>query len=145
MDAPWINYTTLDTKSEDLTPDVKGLIWFALLLGALLLAGCFGPIVLTEADNGTIQAIDVGDVILVRLVGNPSTGYTWQRTDTLREGVLEPLGEGGSCGGGLVGSPSTFEFRFKAVSSGTTRLEFVYQRPWEEEPIDTFSVVIYVR
>jgi len=23
MDAPWINYTTLDTKNEDLTPDVE--------------------------------------------------------------------------------------------------------------------------
>jgi predicted secreted protein len=127
----------------------KEVVGFLLLLGLLFLAGCLGPLVLTEADNGTLEAIDVGDVILVRLSKKPSTGYEWQRTDTLLESILEPLPEGGccgrSCGGDQVGSPSSIEFRFKAISSGTTRLEFVYQRPWEEEPIDTFSVIIYVR
>lgn len=127
----------------------KELVGFLLLFGVFFLAGCLGPIILTEADNGTLEAIDVGDIILVRLSGNPSTGYEWQRTDTLLESILEPLPEGGCCGGGCggdqVGSPTPSEFRFKAISSGTTRLEFVYQRPWEEEPIDMFSVIIYVR
>ena len=127
----------------------KGLLLVVLLGAALFLSGCFGPIVLTEADNGTLEAIDVRDVVLVQLIANPSTGYEWQRTDTLLESILEPLPEGGccggSCGGGSVGSPSYSEFKFKAISLGTTPLEFVYQRPWEEEPIDTFSVIIYVR
>ncbi len=127
----------------------RELVGFLLLFSLIFLAGCLGPIVLTEADNGTLEALNVGDVILVRLNGNPSTGYEWQRTDILLESILEPLPErgccGGSCGGDEVGNPNLSEFRFKAISSGTTRLEFVYQRPWEEEPIDTFSVIIYVR
>ncbi len=38
-----------------------------------------------------------------------------------------------------------WEFRFKTLTFGSTPIDFVYWRPWEEEVVDTFSVMIIVR
>lgn len=120
-----------------------------LTLTSLFLGGClFGPVSLTEADDGTIQTIDSGDRLLVRLSGNASTGYMWVRSepDSLTGTPLEPIEEGiyQPLVGSGVGCPGHFTFRYRAVDTGTITLTFVYQRSWEEDPIETFSVIIWV-
>jgi predicted secreted protein len=125
---------------------MKACIGFVLLGTALCLSGCFGPVVIDEAVDGTIQTIALGDVLIVELRGNPTTGYEWQRTDSLNHAVLEPLGyayipdrpE-------IVGSGGLWRFRFKAVHTGSTPLGFEYRRSWEEEPIESFSAIVIVR
>jgi len=124
-----------------------------LIFPALAACGLF-PVVLRDADRGSIQAVDIGDRIVLRLSGNASTGYVWRRVapasfdggalEPIEEGAYEPGGaaDGNECG---VGSPGTFVFRYRAAASGTTPLRYVYQRPWEEEPADEFDVVIWVR
>ena len=120
-----------------------------LLLGWLfLLHGCLFPTVVTKEDDGRLVTLDRGDLLVVRLEGNPSSGYEWELVDPLDQGVLEQVGEREFVSEGnddIVGAPGTFVFRFRAVASGTIPLQFVYERPWEEEPIETFSVVVYVR
>jgi len=126
----------------------KRLGWVVLLGAVLLLSGCLGRLfILDEADDGGLKTIKVGDIVVVQLRGNPSGGYLWQLTDTVKEAVLESLGEvefvpddPNVCGGGGV-----WKFRFRAIASGTTRLDFVYGRPWEEETSDSFSVIVYVK
>ena len=126
---------------------LKELLWVVLLGTVLFLSGCLGPIVLTEADNGTVKSIKVGETLLVQLRGNPTTGFVWERTDSLLEAVLEPLDEGVFIPDdeNLVGAGGLWEFRFKALTFGSTPIDFVYWRPWEEEVVDTFSVMIIVR
>lgn len=131
----------------------RRLLVALVILGALLLvsAGClFTPIVITESDQGSLLAVNVGDSILVQLDGNPSTGFSWFRThpSLLVDEPLEALEEGtcnvsDQCG--PLGRPGTYEFRYRAIEAGTVTLAFSYQRPWEEEPADTFAVVIWVR
>jgi predicted secreted protein len=120
-----------------------------VLFGAvLLLSGCLGShIVLDEADDGSLKAIRIGDIVIVQLRGNPSGGYLWEMVDTLKEDVLEPLGEGEFVPDDpdVCGSSGVWKFRFRAVASGTTTIEFAYGRPWEEEVLDTFSVIIFVQ
>ena len=120
-----------------------------VLLGAVLfLSGCLGSfIVLDEADDGSLKAIKIGDIVIVQLRGNPSGGYLWEMADTLKEDVLEPLGVGEFIPDdpNVCGSSGVWKFRFRAVASGTTTLDFVYWRPWEEETTDTFSVIIFVQ
>lgn len=122
--------------------------WVVLLATALFLSGCLSSLfILDEADDGGLKTIKVGDIVVVQLRGNPSGGYLWQLVDTVKEAVLESLEESefvpdnpNVCGGSGV-----WKFRFRAVASGTTPLDFVYRRPWEEETSDTFSVIIYVK
>ena len=126
----------------------KRLGWVVLLGAVLFLSGCLGSlIVLDEADDGSLKAIKIGDIVIVKLRGNPSGGYLWEMTDTLKEDVLEPLGEDEFVPDdpNVCGSSGVWKFRFRAVASGTTTIEFVYGRPWEEEVLDTFSVIIFVQ
>ncbi len=121
---------------------------FVLFLGALLLSGCLFPTVITKEDDGRLVTLDKRDVLVVRLEGNPTTGYEWILTDTFNQEIIEPRGEPefvSEGDDGIVGAGGTYVFRFKALSSGTTTLEFVYERLWEGEPIETFSVIVYVR
>jgi len=126
----------------------KRLGWVVLLGAVLFLSGCFGSlIVLDEADDGSLKAIRIGDIVIVQLRGNPSGGYLWEMADILKEGVLEPSGEGEFVPDdpNVCGSSGVWKFRFRAVASGTITLDFVYGRPWEAEVLDTFSVIIFVQ
>jgi len=129
-------------------PRTKRLTWVILLCAVLLLSGCLGRLfILDEADDGRIKTINVGDIVVVQLRGNPSGGYLWQLIDTVKGGVLASLGEGEFVPDdpNVCGSSGVWKFRFRAVASGTTPLDFVYRRVWEEENSDTFSVIIYVK
>jgi predicted secreted protein len=121
--------------------------WTLILLGTVsCLSGCFGPVVLDGTADGTIQMVDLGDVLIVELRGNPTTGYEWRQTDSLNQAVLEPRGyEYIPERPEIVGSGGLWRFRFKAVHTGSTPLELEYRRSWEEAPIETFSVIVTVR
>ena len=130
---------------------LRGILGTVFLLAvALGLSGCLVSMhVLTDADDGRIQAVDVGDDILIRLSGNASTGFQWERASpiTLEGTPLEPVEEGSYQSlGSMSGSPGRFSFRYRAVSQGTATLTFAYLRPWEDEPpLATYTVVIWAR
>lgn len=125
----------------------KWLLWVLLVGAVLLLSGCFALTVLDESDNGTVKSIKIGNTLLIRLAGNPTTGFVWERTDSLLEAVLGSLDEGVFIPDdeNLIGAGGVWEFRFKALTFGSTPIDFVYWRPWEEEIVDTFFVMIIVR
>ncbi|MEI6171739.1 MAG: protease inhibitor I42 family protein [bacterium] len=124
----------------------------ALVL-AISLFGCrSGDITVTEEDAGTIQAAHVGDRVTVRLDGNPSTGFNWTRTEPanaeLAGPALRPIEEGTwefPMNEQVPGMSGMCLFRYVANEPGTVTLSFAYGRSWESEPVDTFSVVIWVR
>ena len=124
----------------------KWILGTGLVGVLLLLSGCFDPLVIDDTANGTIQTVALGDVLIVELRGNPTTGYEWKQTDSLNHAVLEPLGyEYIPDRPGIIGSGGLWRFRFKAVHTGSTPLEYAYRRSWEEDPIESFSVIIIVR
>lgn len=122
----------------------------ALLLGVVgalcLLVGCSPLTIITSDQNGGTVTLEPSGILIVQLQGNLSTGYAWQIKDTLRPQVLKSLGQPKlDCDETeMVGTPCSVEFQFRAVSPGTTPLELVYKRSWEDEPIDTFSVIVSV-
>ena len=88
----------------------RGIVFAVFLLAvALGLSGCLVPVlVLTDADDGKIQTVDVGDHILIRLSGDASTGFQWERASpTALEGTpLAPVEEGSYRSlGSMPGSP----------------------------------------
>lgn len=116
-----------------------------LMILALALAWCATPCVqaaeidlLTRPAEAVVE-IEHGDVLVLRLQGNASTGYAWQRVD---DGsgvlVLDKHAAGKSASSETeserprIGSPTTATYRYRAVKAGDTELRLRYRRPWEQ-------------
>jgi predicted secreted protein len=107
-----------------------------------------GPleIQVTERDNG--QAVDLnGEVLVLTLESNPSTGYGWQvrgldarivRQLDVTEWLPDTQGKLGGSGRQVL--------RFAAVGRGRATLSLVYARPWETAaaPARSFSLEVNV-
>jgi len=123
---------------------------FIFLVSALvLLAGCgSSQVKVTAADNGRQLNASVGQLIVVTLAGNPTTGYTWEAQD-LDSGMLQQIGstEFKSGNSGLVGAGGNLTLTFKALKPGTTNLTLIYHRPWETgvKPLQSFTATIIVK
>jgi predicted secreted protein len=122
-----------------------------LIICLLGLCGCsLFTTTVDESDAGSIQRPDVGDLLVIRLLGNASTGYEWARVEpvSLAESPLDIIAEGDyqtpACQ--LVGSPGEFIFRYRAMRPGTVALRFEYRQSWDAtDPIDSYSVTVWVR
>jgi C1A family cysteine protease/fibronectin type 3 domain-containing protein len=107
-----------------------------------------GPleIQVTERDSG--RAVDLkGEVLVLNLESNPSTGYGWQvqglDTRILRQvGASEWLPDTP----GKLGGSGTEVLRLAAVGKGRAKLNLVYARPWEAaaKPAKSFSLEVNV-
>jgi predicted secreted protein len=129
-----------------------------LVVGAvavtLALAGCWGgnTVAITETGAGTIVAARLGDRVVVRLGGNPSTGYAWSRVaprdDDIAASPLDVIEEGEwhfPNGGHLPGEPGICTFEYRAERAGIVTLTYEYARSWEGDPVETFSVTVWAR
>lgn len=125
-----------------------------VLLSALFLAvGCGSAqeVQVDADDDGRQIALDQGQVLVVTLGSNPSTGYGWQVAE-VQEAILKQTGEtefqeSNPGGTPVVGAGGTETLRFEALKAGQTTLKLVYHRAWEKdvEPLDAFSVQVVVR
>lgn len=89
----------------------------------------------TEEENGKDLLLDRGDLLVVHLPANRTTGYGWQPSYSAK-GVLKP--EGGAfylanrASSHLVGSGGTESWIFRAEKTGNITLTLGYVRPWEK-------------
>ena len=95
--------------------------------------------------NGTAVRPQLGDTLVVRLPGNPTTGYRWAAT---RVPPMLPLLSSSyvAAAPGRLGQGGIYVFRFRArAGSGVLRLD--YRRPWEtsKPPLRTFRLTIQTR
>ena len=104
----------------------------------------------SEDDAGSQVELEQGQILVVTLESNPTTGYSWEVVET-QESILEQMGEAefkpSETGEPpLVGAGGWEILRFKAISAGQTSFKLVYHRPWEEgvEPVKTFSIQVVV-
>jgi inhibitor of cysteine peptidase len=126
---------------------------FMLAFGiCLLLAGCATTPsfqTLTERDNGRHISVPVGEVLVVQLPGNPTTGFSWQAR-TAADSVLESMGEPTYIQNparlGMTGVGGTESWQFKAVKAGSETLRLEYVRSWETNTapakVITFDLVV---
>lgn len=102
------------------------------LVFVLMANSCDVTPIVTEADNGRTVVLDVGQTLVIRAQGAPSTGFSWEDVTPAggiarREGP--PTFESGSS---ALGGSGYFVFRFRVVAEGTDTLRFVYRRAFEE-------------
>lgn len=101
---------------------------------------------ITQADRGKTFTVRNGDVIIINLAENPSTGYEWA-IDKIDSNALElqnsefSLPENAGLGGG---GERIFTFRTKAT--GTTRLQLKEWRPWsgDRSIVQRFDVTFQI-
>jgi len=132
---------------------VKKMHFIAVLLVVLgLLAGCgssssqeIKEVMLDMEDNGRQINLFIGQILVVSLEAQPSTGYTWEVVE-LDELILRQEGDPEFQPSGGIGAPGMQIFRFETVSAGETDLKMIYHQPWVEgvEPLETFSVHVIV-
>lgn len=94
---------------------------------------------LTQANNGQTVQARPGDVVVVRLAENPTTGYRW----TVTHGPA-PSEDTFSAGGGATGAGGERVLRFTVAGPITVQVRAVLRRQWETEgaPQASFEVTI---
>ncbi|WP_162560229.1 protease inhibitor I42 family protein [Methylotetracoccus oryzae] len=108
------------------------------------------PLVVSADRSGTNLALLPGQELVIRLPGNPTTGYRWSS--------FGPTGSALSATGPAAYEPDAgtsqrvgaggFEiWRFVATRAGTVELRFEYRRPWETgvAPLQVVRYTVSVR
>lgn len=90
--------------------------------------------------------ISQGATLTIQLEGNPATGYAWT-ADRPDAEIVSMSGSGYEAGKG-PGLTGAFVFTITGKATGTAKVSFNYQRPWEKDsyidPANTFQAVITV-
>ncbi|PTU76108.1 protease inhibitor I42 family protein [Pseudomonas mangrovi] len=119
------------------------------LLALPLFAACSSAppsSVLLENQARCPQQLAQGQMLILRLPSNPSTGYRWEllnTPDALRS--LGPEVYSSPDKVDMVGAAGHSTWRFQATAAGKGSLRLAYQRPWEPEPIEHFECRLEVR
>ena len=88
------------------------------------------------AAEPEVISVAVGEEFTVNLTLNPSTGYDWSLAVTLPSwlALVDKQEAAWNSTPGIVGSPVTEYWTFRATGSGSTTLTFQYMRSWEGTP-----------
>ncbi|HML98274.1 MAG TPA: protease inhibitor I42 family protein [Tepidiformaceae bacterium] len=111
--------------------------------------GAQSEVQLTGDDNGKTVTIAKDGTLIVALVSNPSTGFSWA-VIAAEPANLELQGEPKYLPAGsttpVAGAAGTEVFTFKAVKTGTSKLSMGYARSWEQgaQPEQTFEITVVV-
>ena len=97
-----------------------------------------------ESFDGRQIDVPVGESLVINLKENPTTGYTWHLS-----GNPEPyldLEEATVIAARVdpPGQPGIHRWRLKARESGTAKLAFEYQRPWENSSLRQLTFNLHV-
>lgn len=131
----------------------KWLFWFILAGVVVGMVSCdkqpAKTITLTDQDNGKTITLEAGQVLVIRLQSNPTTGYVWELGE-VDAGVLKQVSEVFTPppqATDQAGAGGVDEWRFQAVGTGTTTLVLNYRRPWEQgvTPAKTFTLTVTVK
>jgi predicted secreted protein len=103
-------------------------------------------IILNQNDRGKTVTAGMGDLIVIQLSENPSTGYRWE-IDSVNATIIDLIDSTFSqvLGTG-IGGGGTRTFVFTIRSIGTSKVSLSLRREWEPETmtVDRFEVIIHV-
>ena len=98
-----------------------------------------------EGHNGGVISAKPGDIIVVQLPENPTTGFQWSVTE-VNAALLVPQSDEFRSGGGGMGAGGVRVLRYLARGTGETSLALQLARPWEANaPRLRFSIRVVIR
>lgn len=104
------------------------------------------PITVEQSDNGASVEVQQGDLLIVRLKENPTTGFRWA-VNEINERVLQLQdSDYAQMPGGGIGAGGERALAFRAQGSGTSPLSLKLRREWEGDATasESFSVTVRV-
>ena len=104
-------------------------------------------IVIVQADQGKTFEARKGDLIVIRIEENPTTGYRWE-ISVVDQQIVEILDSDYQIAhGGGIGGGGTRIFRFRAKSPGISQVQLRLRQSWEmpEAVLESFSVSIQIQ
>jgi inhibitor of cysteine peptidase len=117
----------------------------------LILVRGTGPretVTVTDGQNHGTVTLRQGDILQVRLISNPSTGFAWRIAQNDR-GVLQPVGDPRFVRAGNVmpGVSGHQVFRFRAEGPGRFFLRLRYSRPSQPTGVSprSWEILVTVR
>ncbi|MDI6901394.1 MAG: protease inhibitor I42 family protein [Anaerosomatales bacterium] len=127
---------------------IKVMVAAFVVAALLAVAGCdaaASEVIIDDQDDGGSVRLGIGQVLVVRLPANPTTGFTWTAAET--PAFLERLGEPEfSPESDALGAGGIQEFRYAASEPGEGSLELEYARSWEDVPAeDEYTVTVTVK
>ena len=96
------------------------------------------------SQNGNAFTVGVGDVILLNLIENPSTGYCWILSSEVKP-VLELEKDDYSPSGAAPGAFGSRTLKFETTQAGHVDLKLECRRSWEKRAAETFTVSIHAK
>ncbi len=114
---------------------------------ASVLNRCARAITIDENYNGKEYNMGVGQSITLSLASNPTTGYTWNLSDSYDKNIVSLGGEAFSSPvqSPRIGQGGRQYYTFKALKPGQTEINLIYARPWESvQPLQKFNLKIVV-
>jgi len=101
---------------------------------------------LTRDDGGSRIELRVGDIVMVRLAENPSTGFVWSRESAGGDALRLVRSEYVVAVDARVGGGGQRSFSFQAVGTGTVELRLKLWREWEGDKsiVDRFAATVRV-
>jgi len=101
----------------------------------------------TSGDANKEIKAKVGEIIVIEIEGNATTGYTWDEMPGRSDSVLESQGheyKARDYAVGMVGVGGKAFFRYLVKAPGKTEIVLGYARPWEKDtpPAQMFNVKI---
>jgi len=106
---------------------------------------------LSSADSGKTMPAGVGDLVIIELDANPTTGYSWEAGPlpedgplTLKSNKYETAAQRSAEIRPMVGQGGVATFTYQVVRAGKATTALAYRRPWEKgvKPEKTFTVTI---
>lgn len=102
-------------------------------------------ILVDESDDSSHICLYTGDVLTIKLVSNPTTGYSWTNSDSPSNlDLLSSKSVPGSAD--RSGAPGYQTFSFKATKPDHSTLVLNYLRPFEKNtpPVKRFRLTLTV-
>ncbi len=113
-------------------------------------AGTVSAIIVDESQSGGQIELTVGDTLMVKLVSNPSTGFSWQLISISDQLVLQNTDQEFILAESEVtpppGTPGEEIWTFETIGAGVSTISMEYSRPWEggEKAVETFTLTVTV-
>lgn len=116
---------------------MKNIALLAAIAGLCIFIGCAKQESNSDQISETPENIEtrLGEDLVITLVSNPTTGYSWRMSEPL-PGILELAGKEFKPAenmGNIAGAGGVEEWTLKSIEKGKATVSFEYVRPWEKD------------